>query len=77
MILAELKFQNLLFNFELLRGPIGKGLYCIFLSTFFINDTPDSMMYILNIIIAVIGFLYIFTGLFCKKKNEIEVAPTK
>jgi hypothetical protein len=74
LICAELKFDNLLWWFELLRGPKGKGLYCIFLATFYVNDVPDSYLFILNIIIFCLGVAYIIIGLCCKKK-QTAVAP--
>ena len=74
--MAELKFERLLEKFELLRRPIGKGIYCIFLGSFYVNDSAGSYLWIANIVIVVLGVCYIIIGLCCRKKNEIEVAPT-
>lgn len=71
LICAELRFDSLIRNFRLLRSPIGKGIFCLYLSSFYVNDSNQSMLYIANIIVAVLGILYISTGLFCKKKNII------
>lgn len=74
--MGELKFEKLLERFEMIRRPIGKGIYCIFLGSFYVNDYPGSYLWITNIVIVVLGVCYICIGLCCKKKNEIEVAPT-
>ena len=76
VVLAELKFQNVVEGFKLLQRPIGKGIYCIFLATFYINDEAGSKLYILNIIITVLGICYIIVGLCCKKKPEGDLALT-
>jgi hypothetical protein len=76
LIFAELKFESLLWHFQLLEGPKGKGFYCIFLATFYVNDSPGSYMFIVNIVILCLGAAYIIIGLFCRKKNEVAPAPT-
>ncbi len=76
VVLAELKFQSVVEGFKLLQRPIGKGIYCIFLATFYINDEPGSKLYILNIIIFFLGVMYMIVGLCCKKKPENDMALT-
>lgn len=76
VILGELRFEFILRKFELLRRPIGKGIYCCFLATFFVSEKPQAHTYILNIIVLVSGLAYICIGLFCKKKKDNEVVPT-
>ncbi len=76
VVLAELKFQGVVEGFKLLQRPIGKGIYCLFLATFYINDARGSKLYILNIIISVLGIMYIIVGLCCKKKPEGDLALT-
>lgn len=71
LICGELRFDSLIRNFRLLRSPIGKGIFCLYLSSFYVNDSNQSMLYIANIVVAVLGVLYIMTGLFCKKKSAI------
>lgn len=71
LICGELRFDSLIRNFRLLRSPIGKGIFCLYLSSFYINDSKESMLYIANIVVAVLGVLYIISGLFCKKKSVI------
>lgn len=76
LICAELKFESLLWHFQLLDGPKGKGFYCLFLSTFYVNDAPDSLMFIINIVIFCLGIAYIAIGLCCRKKNEVVPVTT-
>lgn len=76
LVFAELKFESILWHFNLLDGPKGKGLYCLFLATFYVNDQKDSLVFILNIIIFVLGICYICIGFCCKKKSLVVPVTT-
>jgi uncharacterized membrane protein HdeD (DUF308 family) len=76
LVFAELKFESLLWHFHLLEGPSGKGFYCLFLATFYVNDAPKSLMFIINIVVFCLGICYIMIGLFCRKKNEVVPITT-
>jgi len=71
LVCAELKFESLLWHFKLLDGPKGKGFYCLFLATFYVNDTPGSYLFVLNIVVFLLGVCYIAIGFFGRKNNEV------
>ena len=76
-ILGELGFESILHHFELLRKPIGKGTFCIFLATFFVSSEAGSFLWILNVIVLLLGICSILQGIFLKKKSHDHaiVAP--
>ena len=73
MICAELGFFGLLSNFRLLMHPVGKGIYCLFLASFFVNDNKGSYLWIINAVVAALGVAYILVGTFCQKKKFTQV----
>ena len=78
LICAELGFYGLLHHFKLLMHPVGKGVYCLFLGSFFVNDNKDSYLYIINIVVGALGLSYVLMGTFCEKKklNQVQNALT-
>ena len=67
LVLAELKIQFLFKYIAFLKNFIGRGIYCIFLSTITVSSikmeestTFKTMTYVVSCLLLLTGVLYIF-----------------
>ena len=62
LVIAELRIKVYLKYFNFLTGPIGKGVYIIFLGTIILDNGTAAL--VVGICVIVLGVAYVFV---CRK----------